>query len=61
MTVPEVEQLHARAGFRIERLECYDYSRTEATSLRQRLGHALKRFAPVKHKGESIMALSRVS
>jgi SAM-dependent methyltransferase len=61
MTVPEVEQLHARAGFRIERLECYDYSQTQAETLRQRMGLALKRFAPVSHKGETIMALSRPS
>jgi len=59
MTVPEVEQLHQRAGFRIERLECYDYSVPQAETLRQRVGIALKRLAPLKHKGETIMALSR--
>ncbi len=59
MTVSEVRHLFAATGFRLELLECYDYSPLDGRGVRPRLLRELKRWLPIRHLGEVIMAKAR--
>lgn len=61
MTISEVVHLLERSGFAIDMIECYDYDpQVELTSIKGRVAKAIKSLAPVKHKGQSIMAKARL-
>jgi 2-polyprenyl-3-methyl-5-hydroxy-6-metoxy-1,4-benzoquinol methylase len=61
MTVSEVRYLMDVTGFRIEWIECYDYSAVDSQGVRPWLVRQIKRLLPASPLGESIMAKARLS
>jgi SAM-dependent methyltransferase len=59
MTVDEVRYLLERTGYRVESLDCYDYSLARPRRLWGHLAFAIKRLLPMRHKGEAIVASAR--
>jgi SAM-dependent methyltransferase len=61
MTVAEVRYLLDQSGFRLERLESYDYTSGEFRTWKGKIGLLLKRLLPIPNAGESVLALGRAS
>ncbi len=60
MTVSEVVYLFEQTGFKIERLECYDYAGSSGLSAWGRALRIIKNILPLRNKGQSILVKGKV-
>ena len=56
MTVDEVRYLMNKTGFQVKYLDCYDYGIGEINSVKGLVAEIVKKIAPFKNKGGSIIA-----